>query len=154
MLGTNNDVCSLSSVGQSNRLITGGSKVRILEGAPFYFNIWVGGRVAKGGRLWSLVKSKPKIAAHTSDCMMNTGLIRGTLNRWCWWQSRARKEIFECRDFIPGILKKDKEKVQTTNIIKMVVKTIVVRNLFSFEYEGSNPSLPTNLESYELQYVI
>ena len=25
----------------------------------------------------------------------------------------------------------------------MVVKTIVVRNLFSFEYEGSNPSLPT-----------
>ena len=26
----------------------------------------------------------------------------------------------------------------------MVVKTIVVRNLFSFEYEGSNPSLPTN----------
>ena len=26
--------CSLSSVGQSNRLITGGSKVRILEGAP------------------------------------------------------------------------------------------------------------------------
>ena len=26
----------------------------------------------------------------------------------------------------------------------MVVKTIVVRNLFSFEYDGSNPSLPTN----------
>ena len=25
----------------------------------------------------------------------------------------------------------------------MVVKTIVVRNLFSFEYDGSNPSLPT-----------
>ena len=23
----------------------------------------------------------PKIAAHTSDCMMKTGLIRGTLNR-------------------------------------------------------------------------
>ena len=42
--------CALSSVGQSNRLITGGSKVRILEGAPFYY-IRVGGRVAKGGRL-------------------------------------------------------------------------------------------------------
>ena len=27
--------CTLSSVGQSNRLITGRSKVRILEGAPF-----------------------------------------------------------------------------------------------------------------------
>ena len=26
----------------------------------------------------------------------------------------------------------------------MVVKTIVVRNLFSYEYDGSNPSLPTN----------
>ena len=25
----------------------------------------------------------------------------------------------------------------------MVVKTIVVRNLFSYEYDGSNPSLPT-----------
>ena len=37
---------------------------------------------------------------------------------------------------------RDEEKVQTTNII-MVVKTIVVRNLFSFEYDGSNPSLPT-----------
>lgn len=27
--------------------------------------------------------------------------------------------------------------------MKMVVKTIVVRNLFSYEYDGSNPSLPT-----------
>ena len=43
--------CSLSSVGQSNRLITGGSKVRILEGAPIFIYIWIGGRVAKGGRL-------------------------------------------------------------------------------------------------------
>ena len=41
---------ALSSVGQSNRLITGGSKVRILEGAPRKYT-WVGGRVAKGGRL-------------------------------------------------------------------------------------------------------
>lgn len=73
--------CSLSSVGQSNRLITGGSKVQILEGAPFLnLIIWVGGRVAKGGRLWSLVYQKPKLAAHISDYMMNTGLIRGTLN--------------------------------------------------------------------------
>ena len=60
--------CTLSSVGQSNRLITGGSKVRILEGAPneycysiitvFIFiklNSWVGGRVAKGGRLYALL---------------------------------------------------------------------------------------------------
>jgi len=37
--------------------------------------------VAKGGRLWSLVFQKPKLAAHTSDCMMKSGLIRGTLNR-------------------------------------------------------------------------
>ena len=29
----------------------------------------------------------------------------------------------------------------------MVVKTIVVRNLFSFEYDGSNPSLPTKRSS-------
>ena len=29
--------CALSSVGQSNRLITGGSKVRILEGAPIKY---------------------------------------------------------------------------------------------------------------------
>ena len=72
---------AISSVGQSNRLITGGSKVQILEGAPFFNLItWVGGRVAKGGRLWSLVYQKPKLAAHISDYMMNTGLIRGTLN--------------------------------------------------------------------------
>ena len=31
---------SLSSVGQSNRLITGGSKVRILEGAPLFLFIF------------------------------------------------------------------------------------------------------------------
>ena len=36
--------------------------------------------MAKGGRLWSLVKSKPKLAAHISDYVMNTGLIRGNLN--------------------------------------------------------------------------
>ena len=74
--------CSLSSVGQSNRLITGGSKVRILEGAPFFIImvIWVGGRVAKGGRLWSLVLQKPKFAALVSNYEMNTRLIRGTLN--------------------------------------------------------------------------
>ena len=36
---------------------------------------------------------------------------------------------------------KRKSRLQTLKI--MVVKTIVVRNLFSFEYEGSNPSLPT-----------
>ena len=46
--------CTLSSVGQSNRLITGRSKVRILEGAPFIIFLmakWADGRVAKGGRL-------------------------------------------------------------------------------------------------------
>ena len=43
--------CTLSSVGQSNRLITGRSKVRILEGAPFIIFKWADGRVAKGGRL-------------------------------------------------------------------------------------------------------
>ena len=35
--------CTLSSVGQSNRLITGGSKVRILEGAPILTANLVGG---------------------------------------------------------------------------------------------------------------
>lgn len=30
--------CALSSAGQSNRLITGRSKVRILEGAPFIYH--------------------------------------------------------------------------------------------------------------------
>ena len=50
--------CAFSSVGQSNRLITGRSKVRILEGAPFNLQLndeqkifWADGRVAKGGRL-------------------------------------------------------------------------------------------------------
>ena len=32
----------------------------------------------------------------------------------------------------------------------MVVKTIVVRNLFSFEYEGSNPSLPTKIQGVRI----
>jgi len=35
--------------------------------------------VAKGGRLYALL-SKAEIAAHTSDCMMKTRLIRGSLN--------------------------------------------------------------------------
>lgn len=29
----------------------------------------------------------------------------------------------------------------------MVTKVIVVRNLFSYEYDGSNPSLPTKIHS-------
>ena len=35
---------------------------------------------------------------------------------------------------------KRKSRLQTVR----VVKTIVVRNLFSYEYDGSNPSLSTN----------
>ena len=36
----------------------------------------------------------------------------------------------------------------------MVVKTIVVRNLFSFEYEGSNPSLPTIKYKFNLYFIL
>ena len=39
--------CTLSSVGQSNRLITGRSKVRILEGAPFIIFKWLNGQMAE-----------------------------------------------------------------------------------------------------------
>ena len=45
---------------------------------------------------------KPKLAAHISDYMMITGLIRGNLNR----QADGNPELginSECRDFIPGI---------------------------------------------------
>ena len=34
--------------------------------------------------------------------------------------------------------------------MQMVVKTIVVRNLFSCEFDGSNPSLPTRNEQPEM----
>ena len=43
---------AFSSVGQSTRLITGWSGVRIPEGPPLFICLtWVGARVAKGGRL-------------------------------------------------------------------------------------------------------
>lgn len=42
--------------------------------------IWVDGRVAKGGRLYALLK-KAEIAAHKSDFVVKTGLIRGSLSK-------------------------------------------------------------------------
>ena len=79
--------------------------------------------------------------------MMNIGLIRGNLNRKADGNPELEKKFSSVETLYLISLIKDKEKVQTTNIILiMVVKTIVVRNLFSFEYEGSNPSLPTKIQ--------
>ena len=39
--------------------------------------------MAKGGRLYALIKNqKSEIAAHASDCVVKTRLIRGSLNRY------------------------------------------------------------------------
>ena len=92
--------------------------------------------------LW-FFETKPKLAAHISDYMMNIGLIRGNLNRKADGNPELGKKFPSVETLYLISSLEDKEKVQTTNMY-MVVKTIVVRNLFSFEYDGSNPSLPTN----------
>ena len=93
--------------------------------------------------LW-FFETKPKLAAHISDYMMNIGLIRGNLNRKADGNPELGKKFLSVETLYLISSLEDKEKVQTTNIILiMVAKAIVVRNLFSFEYEGSNPSLPT-----------
>ena len=75
---------------------------------------------------------------------MNIGLIRGNLNRKADGNPELGKKFLSVETLYLISSLEDKEKVQTTNIILiMVAKAIVVRNLFSFEYEGSNPSLPT-----------
>ncbi len=76
---------------------------------------------------------------------MNIGLIRGNLNRKADGNPELGKKFLSVETLYLISSLEDKEKVQTTNIILiMVAKAIVVRNLFSFEYDGSNPSLPTN----------
>ena len=75
---------------------------------------------------------------------MKTRLIRGTLNSYADDNPELGRNS-ECRDFIPGVLQIRQRESPDYKQINLVVKTIVVRNLFSFEYEGSNPSLPTNL---------
>ena len=83
----------------------------------------------------------PKLAAHISDYMMNTGLIRGNLNRKADGNPELEKKFLSVETlYLASYI--DEEKVQTTNT-NVVMKIIVVRNLFSFEYDGSNPSLPT-----------
>ena len=74
---------------------------------------------------------------------MNIGLIRGNLNRKADGNPELGKKFPSVETLYLISSLEDKEKVQTTNIKFMVAKAIVVRNLFSFEYEGSNPSLPT-----------
>jgi len=60
--------------------------------------------------------TKPKFAAHTSNCMMKTRLIRGILNSKADGNPELKSSTFERRDFIPSICIIDEEKVQTTNI--------------------------------------
>ena len=76
---------------------------------------------------------------------MNTRLIRGNLNsNEADDNPELRKLYFlsvETLYQVSFIKIKRKSRLQT---ILLVVKTIVVRNLFSYEYDGSNPSLPTN----------
>ena len=78
--------------------------------------------------------------------MMNIRLIRGNLNRKADGNPELGKKFPSVETLYLISSLEDKEKVQTTNIKFMVAKAIVVRNLFSFEYEGSNPSLPTKIQ--------
>ena len=94
----------------------------------------------------------PKLAAHISDYMMNTGLIRGNLNRKADGNPELEKKFSSVETlYLASEKMKRKSRLQTQNV---VMKIIVVRNLFSFEYDGSNPSLPTIKNLIVLYYGI
>ena len=63
------------------------------------------------------LKTKPKLAAHISDYMMNIGLIRGNLNRKADGNPELGKKFLSVETLYLISSLEDKEKVQTTNII-------------------------------------
>ena len=66
--------------------------------------------------LW-FFETKPKLAAHISDYMMNIGLIRGNLNRKADGNPELGKKFLSVETLYLISSLEDKEKVQTTNII-------------------------------------